>query len=31
LSKDLHFRDCAEIAKRSCHREQLTMPPTRGG
>ena len=31
LSKDLHFRDCAEIAKRSCNREQLTMPPTRGG
>jgi len=31
LSKDLRFRDCAEIAKRSCRREELTMPPMRGG
>jgi ribonuclease T2 len=31
LSKDLQFRDCAQIAKRSCSREQLTMPPVRGG
>ena len=31
LSKDLQFRDCAEIAKRSCKREQLIMPPMRGG
>jgi ribonuclease T2 len=31
LSKDLHFCDCAEIAKRSCSREPLTMPPLRGG
>jgi ribonuclease T2 len=30
LSKDLRFRDCTEIAKRSCSREQLTMPPMRG-
>src|SRR5215471_21734901 len=30
LSKDLHFRDCAQIAKRSCRREELTMPPMRG-
>ncbi|MGN6749849.1 MAG: ribonuclease T2 family protein [Xanthobacteraceae bacterium] len=30
LSKDLHFRDCAEIAKRSCSREPLRMPPVRG-
>ncbi len=30
LSKDLHFRDCAGIAKRSCSRDQLTMPPVRG-
>jgi ribonuclease T2 len=30
LSKDMHFRDCAEIAKRSCSREPLTMPPLRG-
>jgi ribonuclease T2 len=31
LSKDLRFRNCAVIAKRSCRREQLTMPPMRGG
>lgn len=30
LSKDLHFRDCGQIAKRSCSRDQLTMPPVRG-
>src|SRR5215471_11167409 len=30
LSKDLQFRDCAETAKRSCRREELTMPPMRG-
>jgi ribonuclease T2 len=31
LSKELQFRDCPEIARRSCKREQLLMPPTRGG
>jgi len=31
LSKDLQFRDCAEIAKRNCRREQPIMPPMRGG
>src|SRR5215467_3117653 len=31
LSKDLQFRDCPEIVKRSCRRNQLVMPPTRGG
>jgi ribonuclease T2 len=30
LSKDLKFRDCPEIVKRSCRRDQLIMPPTRG-
>jgi len=30
LAKDLRFRDCVEIAKRSCSREQVTMPPLRG-
>jgi ribonuclease T2 len=29
LSKDLKFRDCAEITRRSCRRDQLIMPPTR--
>ena len=31
LSKDLKFRDCPEVAKRSCRRDQLVMPPVRGG
>jgi ribonuclease T2 len=31
LSKDLKFRDCHEVAKRSCRRDQLIMPPVRGG
>jgi ribonuclease T2 len=31
LSKDLQFRDCPEIAQRTCRREQLLMPPLRGG
>ena len=30
LSKDLQFRDCPEIAKRSCRRDRLVMPPMRG-
>ena len=29
LSKELQFRDCSEIARRSCRREQLLMPPLR--
>ena len=29
LSKDLQFRDCAEIARRSCRNDQLVMPPMR--
>ncbi|HEX4408666.1 MAG TPA: ribonuclease T2 [Xanthobacteraceae bacterium] len=31
LSKDLKFQDCPEVAKRSCRRGQLLMPPARGG
>jgi ribonuclease T2 len=31
LTKDLQFRDCDEIVRRSCRREQLLMPPLRGG
>jgi ribonuclease T2 len=31
LSKDLQFRDCPEVVKRSCNREQVIMPPARGG
>jgi ribonuclease T2 len=30
LTKDLQFHDCSEIAKGSCRRDQLTMPPARG-
>jgi ribonuclease T2 len=29
LSKDLQFRGCPEIARRSCRREQVLMPPLR--
>jgi ribonuclease T2 len=31
LSKNLKFHDCADVARRSCHRDQLIMPPIRGG
>jgi ribonuclease T2 len=31
LSRDLKFRECAEIDRRACRREKLTMPPVRGG
>lgn len=31
LSKELKFRDCAEIARRGCKRDQVMMPPLRGG
>ena len=31
LAKDLQFRPCDEIDRRSCRRDQVTMPPIRGG
>ena len=31
LSKDFKFRECAELDRRACRREQLVMPPVRGG
>jgi ribonuclease T2 len=31
LSKDLQFRDCAETDNRTCRRDTLVMPPSRGG
>jgi len=31
LSKDLQFRACEEIDRRGCRRDQVTMPPIRGG
>lgn len=31
LSKDLKFRDCPDVARRSCRRDGLRMPAVRGG
>jgi ribonuclease T2 len=31
LSKDLQFRACEEIDRRACQRDQVVMPPVRGG
>ena len=31
LSKDLKFRDCPDVARRSCRRDTVLMPPERGG
>jgi ribonuclease T2 len=31
MSKDLQFRDCEEIDRRACRRDEVTMPPVRGG
>ena len=31
MSKDLQFRACDEIDRRACRRDQVTMPPVRGG
>jgi ribonuclease T2 len=31
MSKDLQFRDCAEIDRQACRRDKLMMPPVRGG
>ena len=31
LSRDFGFRDCPEVARRSCRRDKLVMPPVRGG
>jgi ribonuclease T2 len=31
MTKDLRFRDCAEIDRRACRRDKLVMPPVRGG
>ncbi|MGB6537592.1 MAG: ribonuclease T2 [Xanthobacteraceae bacterium] len=30
LSKDLKFRTCPQVVKRSCRRERILMPPVRG-
>lgn len=31
LSKDLAFHGCPEIARRTCRRDEVIMPPVRGG
>jgi ribonuclease T2 len=31
MSKDLQFRACEDIDRRACKREQVLMPPVRGG
>ena len=31
MSKDLQFRDCEEIDRRACRRDEVVMPPVRGG
>lgn len=31
MSKDLQFRDCDDIDHHSCRRDQVSMPPMRGG
>jgi ribonuclease T2 len=31
MSKDLQFRACEEIDRRACRRDQVLMPPMRGG
>ena len=31
MSKDLQFRACEEIDRHGCRRDQVMMPPMRGG
>src|SRR4029077_16992432 len=31
LGRDLRFRGCPDIDARACRREQVVMPPVRGG
>ena len=31
LGKDFSFRDCAEVTRRACRRDRITMPAMRGG
>lgn len=31
LSKDFRFRDCPDVDRRACRRDQVSMPPVRGG
>jgi ribonuclease T2 len=29
MTKDLRFRDCADVDRRTCRRDKLVMPPVR--
>ena len=31
MNKDLQFRSCEEIDRRACRRDEVVMPPMRGG
>jgi len=31
MSKDLQFRSCPEVDRRSCRSDKVMMPPVRGG
>ena len=31
LTRELQFRECADVDRRACRREKLVMPPVRGG
>ena len=31
MGKDLQFRGCEELDRRACRRDQVVMPPVRGG
>jgi ribonuclease T2 len=31
MSRDLQFRSCEEIDRRACRRDEVLMPPIRGG
>lgn len=31
MTKDLRFRDCADVDRRTCRRDKLVVPPVRGG
>jgi ribonuclease T2 len=31
MTKEMQFRDCAELERRSCQRPALAMPSVRGG
>jgi ribonuclease T2 len=30
LNKDLGFRDCPEVTRQTCRRDEIVMPPVRG-